>query len=375
MFPLALVPIRAPRQNGVLSCGTACVPEYGSSGPSWEGGGGTERTQLDAVDSVTITTLVDNVLDVFMPDQGPAHRFRDGTASGELTARTLNGRRVNDHPRGEHGFSALVRVTNGERSHSILFDAGRTPDGLSHNMQCLEVDPRDIEAVVLSHGHFDHTTGLDGLARVLGRPRLPVVIHPEFWTRRRLVMPGREPWELPSTSRTALEEIGFEIIEGVQPSFILGGCALVTGEVDRRTDFERGFPFQDAWRHDGWQPDPLVLDDQALILNLRDRGLVVLTGCGHAGVINILRYAQAITGVSKVHAIIGGFHLNGPVFEALIPETCEALAAIAPDLIVPAHCTGWRATHALARDFPGSFVPNSVGTRFELGGPEANGDR
>ncbi len=328
-----------------------------------------ERRPIDPVDSITITTLVDNVLDVFMPDQGPAKRFRDGSAVGQRVARTLNGRRVNGHPRGEHGFSALVSVTSGERTHTVLFDAGRTPDGLSHNIRCLGVEPRDIEAIVLSHGHFDHTTGLDGLARLIGPTRLPVVIHPEFWGRRRLVMPGRDPWELPSTSRTGLEEAGFAVIEGRQPSFILDGCALVTGEVDRSTDFEPGFPYQDVWRDGGWQPDPLVLDDQALILNLRGRGLIVLSGCGHAGMINIVRYAQALTGVDRVHAVMGGFHLNGPLYEALIPATCDALRAIAPDIIVPAHCTGWRATHALGRQFPEAFVPNSVGTRFELRAP------
>lgn len=333
-----------------------------------------EALPIHPVDAVTITTLVDNVLDVFMPDQGPARRFRDGTAAGRRVARTLNGRRVNDHPRGEHGFSALVTVTSAERSQAVLFDAGRTPDGLSHNIRCLGVDPRDIEVVVLSHGHFDHTTGLDGLARVMGRTNLPVVIHPEFWGRRRLVLPGREPWELPSTSRSSLEDVGFEVIEGRQPSFLLDGCALVTGEVDRSTDFEPGFPYQDVWRDGGWQPDPLVLDDQALIINLRGRGLVVLSGCGHAGMINILRYAQKITGVDKIHAVLGGFHLNGPLYEALIPATCSALRLIAPDVIVPAHCTGWRAMHALGREFPEAFVPNSVGTRFELAGSDGLAD-
>lgn len=332
-----------------------------------------ERLAIHPVDSVTITTLVDNVLDVFMPDQGPAKRFRDGTAAGRRVARTLNGRRVNNHPRGEHGFSALVTMKTGGRSHSVLFDAGRTPDGLRHNIHCLGVESRDIEVVVLSHGHFDHTTGLDGLARVMGRTNLPVVIHPEFWGRRRLVLPGREPWELPSTSRSGLEDVGFEVIEDRQPSFILDGCVLVTGEVDRSTDFEPGFPYQDVWRDDGWQPDPLVLDDQALIINVRDRGLVVLSGCGHAGMINILRYAQKITGVTRVHAVLGGFHLNGPLYEALIPATCDALRLIDPDVIVPAHCTGWRAMHALGREFPEAFVPNSVGTQFELLAPDDHG--
>lgn len=324
---------------------------------------------LKPVDAVTITTVIDNVIDVFMPDQGRARRFREGTVSLRQPSRTLSGGLVDDIPTAEHGFAALVSVVAGEDRRTVLFDAGRTPDGLRHNLRTLGLDHRAIAAVVLSHGHFDHTTGLDGLARLMGATRLPVVIHPEFWSRRRLLLPGREPWELPSTSRAALIDVGFDIIDGRQPSFVLDGCVLVTGEIDRTSDFEPGFPFQEVWIGEHWQPDPLVLDDQAIIINVRERGLVVMTGCGHAGVINTLRYAQRLTGVDRIHAVIGGFHLNGPFYEALIPATCDALAELAPDLLVPAHCTGWRATHQLAARFPAAFVPNSVGTRIELVAP------
>ncbi len=159
-------------------------------------------------------------------------------------------------------------------------------------MRRLEVDPHDVEAVVLSHGHFDHTAGLDGLIRGLGRANLPVLIHPDFWNRRRVLLPGREPIEIPTTSRSALEGAGFEVIEERQPSFLFQDTVLVTGEVDRTTGYEPGFPVQEAWRGQRWEPDPLVLDDQAVIVNVRDRGLVVITGCGHAGVVNTTRYAQ-----------------------------------------------------------------------------------
>ncbi|MBA3235125.1 MAG: MBL fold metallo-hydrolase [Chloroflexi bacterium] len=330
-----------------------------------------QTIMLDAVDAVTITTVIDNVIDVFMPDQGPATRFREGTVSRTRRARTLAAGLVDEIPTAEHGFAALVTVVAGEQRQTILFDAGRTPDGLRHNLRTLRLDHRDITAIVLSHGHFDHTTGLDGLARLVGRANLPVLIHPEFWNRRRLVLPGREPWELPTTSRSALIDVGFDILEGRQPSFLLDRCLLVTGEIDRTSDFEPGFPFQEAWQQDRWQSDPLVLDDQAIIINVRDRGLVVMTGCGHAGIINTLRYAQRLTGVDRIHAVIGGFHLNGPFYEALIPATCDALEALAPDVLVPSHCTGWRATHQLAARFPKAFVPSSVGTRIELRAPES----
>jgi len=327
------------------------------------------QIQLQPVDSVTITTLIDNVIDVFMPAQGPATRFTDGSSPRQRPASTLEGGEVADHPRTEHGFSALVEVNSGGRKAQLLFDAGRTPDGLAHNIKVLGIDPADIEAVVLSHGHFDHTTGLDGFTRLLGKSNLPVVIHPDFWSRRRVTFPGREPWELPSTSKSALEAIGFDIIEDRQPSFLLHDSVLVTGEVDRTNDYELGFPIQEVRHGPRWEPDPLVLDDQAVVLHVRELGLVVMTGCGHAGVVNTVSYAQRLTGIEHVHAIIGGFHLNGPIYEPLIPKVCEAFERFAPDVIVPAHCTGWRATHRLAATFPQAFVPNSVGTRFHLGAP------
>jgi 7,8-dihydropterin-6-yl-methyl-4-(beta-D-ribofuranosyl)aminobenzene 5'-phosphate synthase len=266
----------------------------------------------------------------------------------------------------EPGFSALVRVAKGGRERRILFDTGVSPYGMVENMRRLGLDPRDVEVLVLSHGHWDHVTGVEGLARALGRTGMPVTIHPEFWSRRRIRFPGLDPAELPSTSRSALEGLGFDIVEDRRPSFLLDGSVLITGEVDRTTPFETGFQGHDALRDGDWQPDPLILDDQALVVALRDRGLVVLSGCGHAGIVNTVRYAQRLTGEQDVAAIVGGFHLSGPMFEPIIEPTVQALGALEPALLVPAHCTGWKAVHRLATRFPDAFVPSAVGTTIEL---------
>jgi 7,8-dihydropterin-6-yl-methyl-4-(beta-D-ribofuranosyl)aminobenzene 5'-phosphate synthase len=319
---------------------------------------------LEAVDSVEITTLMDNVTDVFMPDQGPAHRpglsrrpapclvMADGTGLDALIA--------------EHGFSMLITVRKSGTEHRVLFDAGPSPNGVVENMRRLDIDPGSIEAIVCSHGHFDHTTGIDGLIRAVGRANMPVLIHPHFWRRRRVRLPGLEPQEIPAVSKPALEDAGFEVIEEAQPSFLLDGSLLVTGEVARTTGYEPGFPPQDAWLDGAWQPDPLVLDDQAVVLNVAGQGLVVITGCGHAGIVNICRHARRLTGDQPLYAALGGFHLNGPLFEPLIPRVLDDLAAMGPQVIVPAHCTGWRAQHAMSRRFGEAFIPNSVGTRFLL---------
>jgi 7,8-dihydropterin-6-yl-methyl-4-(beta-D-ribofuranosyl)aminobenzene 5'-phosphate synthase len=320
---------------------------------------------LEPVDSVVVTTLIDNVTDTFMPDQGPARRGRAGRVPARPAA-LMDGGTAPDALIAEHGFSALVTISKGGREHRFLFDTGTSPDGMTENMRRLGIDPSSIEAVVCSHGHFDHTTGFDGLLRAVGRANLPVLIHPHFWRRRRIILPGRDPLELPTTSKHALTEAGFEIIEEEQPSFLFGDSVLITGEVPRVTGYEPGFPPQQAFLSGGWQPDPLVLDDQALIVNVADKGLVVITGCGHAGVVNIARYARLLTGGQPLHALMGGFHLNGPIFEPLIPQVLDDLAELSPDWLVPAHCTGWRAQHAMSARFGEAFVPNAVGTSFYL---------
>jgi 7,8-dihydropterin-6-yl-methyl-4-(beta-D-ribofuranosyl)aminobenzene 5'-phosphate synthase len=325
-----------------------------------------QAISLEPVDAVTVTTLVDNVTDLLLPDEGPATRPTLAQAVDPVVpARFLASGATGDALRAEHGFSCLVTIEKAGGTTRVLFDAGLTPDGLIENMRRLEIAAQDIDIIVLSHGHWDHTTGMDGLVRALGRPNVPVLIHPDFWSRRRISLPSG-PVELPSTSRPALEGAGFEVVEEQQPSFLLDGSLLVTGEVDRTTEFEQGHPLFQAYRDGHWQPDPLILDDQALVANLKGRGLVVLTGCGHSGIVNILRYVKKLTGEDRIHAVIGGFHLSGPLFEKIIAPTCDALADLSPDYLVPSHCTGWRATHALAARFPDAFIQNSVGTRFDF---------
>jgi 7,8-dihydropterin-6-yl-methyl-4-(beta-D-ribofuranosyl)aminobenzene 5'-phosphate synthase len=320
---------------------------------------------LEPVDSVVVTTLMDNVTDALMPSQGPARRVGLGMVPWRACS-TVDGGQVPDALVAEHGFSVLVTVTKAGRAHRFLFDLGASPDGVAENMRRLGVDAGSIEAIVCSHGHVDHTAGLEGVIRAVGPANLPVLIHPDFWRRRRVTLPGRDPVELPTTSRGALTGAGFEIIEERQPSFLFGRSVLITGEVPRTTGYEPGFPPQQAWTGRAWEPDPLVLDDQALILDVAGKGLVVITGCGHAGVVNIARYAGALTGGRPLYALIGGFHLGGPLFEPLIPRVLDDLSAMNPGVLVPAHCTGWRAQHAMSARFPGVFVPNSVGTSFEL---------
>jgi 7,8-dihydropterin-6-yl-methyl-4-(beta-D-ribofuranosyl)aminobenzene 5'-phosphate synthase len=323
---------------------------------------------LKPVDEVIVTTLMDNSYDALMGDTGPARRAPFSRLS-EVAAPQFEEGHTYPGLVAEHGFAALVTTRRGARSHTVLFDTGASPDGMAVNIERLGLDVGAIEVVVLSHGHDDHDGGFPGLARLRGRNGLPVAVHPLVWSRRRFTLPDQPPWELPTLSRSALEAEGLEVIERRQPSLLLDGSVLITGEVDRTTEFERGLPNHEAWRDGRWEPDPLILDEQALVIHIRGRGLVVLTGCGHAGAVNIARHAMRLTGVDRLHALLGGFHLTGPAFEPIIEPTIAAFTEMAPDVLVPAHCSGWKAQHRLAAALPEAFVPNTVGTSFILAAP------
>lgn len=321
--------------------------------------------ELEPVDEVVVTMLMDNSYDGLLVDSGPAERR--GLITTPASPSSVM---IDDETRpglvAEHGFSALVTVRRGDRTHTVLFDTGISPDGMADNMERLGIDATDIETVVLSHGHFDHAGGLEGLAGLRRRSGLPIVVHPLVWSRRRLAIPEMPAFDLPTMSKRSLEAEGFDVIERRQRSLLLDGSVLITGEVDRTTDFETGFPFHERHNGDTWEPDPLILDDQALVVHVRGMGLLVLTGCGHAGAVNIARHAMRLTGVDRLHAMLGGFHLGGPAFEGVIEPTVAALTELNPSVIVPAHCTGWKAQHRFAAALPDAFIPNAVGTNYTI---------
>jgi 7,8-dihydropterin-6-yl-methyl-4-(beta-D-ribofuranosyl)aminobenzene 5'-phosphate synthase len=302
------------------------------------------------VDEVRITTIVDNSFDLLMASTGVARRL---PLSERQIARGL--------PIAEHGFSVLVEARRGDQRASVLFDTGVSPRGILYNLDALEVRTDEVGAIVLSHGHFDHAMGLAGLVGRLGR-RLPLVLHPDAYLERKLVLPNGDEIHMPTPLLADFGREGVEVVEEVGPCMLVGEMVLVTGEVARTTDFEHGMPNQWARRGGAWEPDPATHDDQGVVVHLREKGLVIVTGCGHAGIVNVIRHAQAITGVQAVHAVVGGFHLSGTLFEPAIAPTLAALRQIGPRYLVPGHCTGYVAVHQIARTMPDAFVSNSVGT-------------
>lgn len=308
---------------------------------------------LPQVDEVRITTVMDNSIDIAMAGSEVAKRLHLGPNPFE---RQL--------PIAEHGFSALIEVRQGDKRGVVLFDTGISRQGILYNLDAMEINAGDIQAIICSHGHPDHVMGLPGLIDRLGKRNLSLILHPDAYLERKLILPNGSEVNLPPPKKSDFQRENIEIIEEAGPSMLLDGLLLVSGEVPRTTGFEIGFPIHYAKRQGNWEPDPLIMDDQCAIIHVRDKGLVIVTGCGHAGIINIIRNAQTLTGIQKIYAVAGGFHLTGGLFEPRIQATVEELQKINPTYVMPGHCTGWLAIHLIARTMPEAFIANSVGTVF-----------
>jgi 7,8-dihydropterin-6-yl-methyl-4-(beta-D-ribofuranosyl)aminobenzene 5'-phosphate synthase len=314
-----------------------------------------EPLPLQPIDAVEVTILVDNLFDALVPD-GPVATHPQRTWSFF----------EREQLRAEHGYSLLVTVESGGQRESLLYDAGVGRDTVLHNMDVLEIRPNELRAIVLSHGHADHHGGLAGMVRRLGQRGMPLLLHPDAWRDRKTVSPNGEEVHLPPPDRRVLEQEGVAIVEERAPSLLIDGTALVTGQVERTSGFEPGMPPQQARTETGWEPDPWVWDDQGIVLNVRDKGLVVLSSCSHSGVINVLRNAQRLTGVEDIYGFVGGMHLTGGLFESIIPRTMTELEAFRPAVIVPGHCSGWRATNEIIQRLPDAYIQSNVGTRLRF---------
>jgi 7,8-dihydropterin-6-yl-methyl-4-(beta-D-ribofuranosyl)aminobenzene 5'-phosphate synthase len=316
------------------------------------------------VDAVEITTLYENVVDLGVPGGGPVERLR--SKGSPFSSRLLAEGQKTPFV-GGHGLALLVKVTRDGVSRTVLFDAGGSPNGLMHNLDCLEIKPTEWSCIVLSHGHWDHVLGLIGLEERVGRMSMPLVLHPDaFLKRATMSQTGKLEPSSAYLSRQGLRDAGLALTESEQPSLVLEGMVLVTGQVDRTNDFEVGWPAHYAERDGQMVPDPLICDDQALVINVKGKGLVVISGCGHAGIVNMVSYARALTGVEQVHAVMGGFHLGPAVFHNRIGPVVDSLLAYEPAVVAPAHCTGYRAAYAVYQRRPDAFVQNTVGTRVTL---------
>jgi len=316
----------------------------------------TPVVSLKEIDRMESLTVIDNYVDVLLTNT-PVVTRPPLSKGGDIPSDTLLA---------EHGLSLLVTVYQGEEKHTVLFDTGYSKIGVPHNLEQLKVDLKELEGIVLSHGHMDHTGALYAiLDKISGT--IPLVLHPGAFDGPRFfgLADGRKLRFPQTLVKEELLSRNVKLTERKTPTPLAHEGILVTGEVERITPFEKGLPNAVLERDGKIEKDPII-DDQALVVNLRGKGLVVIAGCSHAGIINTVLYAQKLTGIERVHTILGGFHLSGPHFEPIIEQTIGELKRINPKVLVPMHCTGWTAIQRMSQEFPDAFVLNSVGSTITL---------
>jgi 7,8-dihydropterin-6-yl-methyl-4-(beta-D-ribofuranosyl)aminobenzene 5'-phosphate synthase len=310
--------------------------------------------ELIAIDKVEILSLIDNYIDMVSQDDSDIIK----------RATMLKGHNLNNPVYAEHGFSAVVTTEEDNTSRSLLFDFGFSADGAAFNAEALGAELTAVEEMALSHGHSDHMGSVKKLLRLIGRKGIRLVAHPQAFVKRKYLKYGDNfKVDFLRLTKEEFEELGVKVELSPKPVSLLKGRVLFLGEIPRLNDFEKGMP-NAYYEENGTEKYDSIPDDTALVMNLKRKGLVVLSGCAHAGIINTVNYACKVTGVNKVHIVMGGFHLTGPHFEPIIDRVIEAFREIDPDYIIPTHCSGRKAMNAIEREFPEKFLLNMSGTKM-----------
>lgn len=270
----------------------------------------------------------------------------------------------------EHGLAYYIETVVDGKTHSFMFDYGLDFQGVSKNMEILDLDVKKLEALGLSHGHFDHFENLISILRCNRtkiKKGIPLYVGEEAFGHRFVNLPVGlyDPSGLNSLgqlNREEIETLGLvKIVEIKEPTPIVPG-AYLTGNIERVTDYEKGSPILFIKKGDKMELD-LFMGEQSLVFNLKGKGLVVLSSCAHAGIVNTVKHAQKMTGINKIHTVIGGYHLIGAPMPK-IQKTIADIKAINPDYVVPMHCSGWEAISTFAKEMPKQFVINTAGTRY-----------
>jgi 7,8-dihydropterin-6-yl-methyl-4-(beta-D-ribofuranosyl)aminobenzene 5'-phosphate synthase len=320
---------------------------------------------LQQVDSLTIDVLADNLTDSYSTkphDCSPEFNNVMEAGATELSSTSLCCAQL--------GLGLMLTAEQAGKRHKLLFDAG--PDGqvLLGNARKVGVSLRDVEAIAVSHGHWDHMGGLlPALDEIThGERRVPIHVNPGMFLERgaRLSTGIVAPFEkVPSPAELIAH--GAEVVNNGDSRLLLDDFFYLSGEVPRVSSFEKG-RVDHMCRESAqapWRPDPLIMDERYVSVHVRDKGIVVFSACSHAGIVNVVTNVRKEFPDVPIHTVMGGLHLGGEAMEKLIPATVAALKEFNCKQIIPAHCSGWHALMALANEFGQGVVSQSaVGNRY-----------
>jgi len=310
---------------------------------------------IPEVEKMVITVITDNYYDLLRGNEKIAVRHQP------------TGTILNAGVHAEHGLSFHIETTLQGQSHACMFDFGVDPHGVMKNLSLFKIDLGKVKALGVSHDHFDHQAALQEILKTKKGEfsgTIPLYVGKEFFMGTYNRLPNGVLVDLLSLKREDIEGLGFvKIVETKDPTPIIPG-AYLSGKIDQVTEYEKIPPFFVTKRAGNIVQEEFI-GEQAVILNAKGKGLVVLSGCAHRGIVNAVKQAQKITGVEKIYAVIGGFHLSGAKPE-IIQKTIADIKKINPQYIVPTHCTGFEAITAFAREMPEQFILNTVGTKYNI---------
>jgi 7,8-dihydropterin-6-yl-methyl-4-(beta-D-ribofuranosyl)aminobenzene 5'-phosphate synthase len=302
------------------------------------------------VDKLIVWVLTDNYYDSMREDINNSKRYRSGS-----------GKSIH----AEHGISFYIETLVSGKTSACMYDFGLDPVGVMNNIALLGIDIGKVKAFSLSHGHHDHYTSAVSIIkqnqlRIEGGT--PFYVGEEAFARRYSLRPGAtEPKDLGQLKKEDIEALGLKVVEVTTPVEIVPG-AYITGNIERVTAYEKVSTIFQIKRGEKIEHDTFP-GELAVFFKVKGKGLVVLSGCAHAGIVNTIKQIQKSAGIDKIHAIIGGFHLINAKPE-IIQSTVADIKALKPDYIIPAHCTGFEAIVALSREMPNEFILNTAGTQY-----------
>jgi 7,8-dihydropterin-6-yl-methyl-4-(beta-D-ribofuranosyl)aminobenzene 5'-phosphate synthase len=264
----------------------------------------------------------------------------------------------------QHGLSILLKITSKNVEKNILLDTGSNADTILHNMDILGLKPNMIDMIFLTHCHYDHTGGLIGLLKAINK-EVPVIAHPAIFRDIYIFRPSLrvDAFMTKENSKQAILNNKGRLVLLDEPFNLMDGV-ISTGEVERTVDFEE--PGVETYNvKDGKIVRDAIMDDMALVLNIKNKGLLVVTGCSHAGIVNILKHSMKITGINKIYGVMGGFHLISATSER-VNKTISFFQEMDIKLVLGGHCTGFNALSKMSKELDEKFICLNSGLTYVL---------